>query len=150
MVDGSLPRLGEDEGGYPTPPSRTEGSGAVCPRPPDGRGQIERETWQGEASGLGTLSPGPPPLPPLKDSLLLLALPFLGGRAVGFSRGPWSLVGLVGPLVGLLLPISPFLGIGGAEIGRCPGAVRGGLMWPELGRLQSFLYPCVVAEEVCK
>jgi hypothetical protein len=40
-----------------------------------GRGQIERETWQGEASGLGTLSPGPPPLPPLTDSILFLALP---------------------------------------------------------------------------
>jgi hypothetical protein len=53
-----------------------------------GQGQIEREPWQGEASGLGTLSPGPPPLPPLKDSLLLLALPLLGGRAFGFSRGP--------------------------------------------------------------
>jgi hypothetical protein len=50
-----------------------------------GRGQIERESWQDEASGLGTLSPGPPPLPPLMDSLLLLALPLLGGRAVGFS-----------------------------------------------------------------
>jgi hypothetical protein len=49
------------------------------------RGQIEREPWQGEASGLGTLSPGPPPLPPLKDSLVLLALPLLGGRAFAFS-----------------------------------------------------------------
>jgi hypothetical protein len=51
-----------------------------------GRGQIERESWQSEGSGLGTLSPGPPPLPRLKDSLVLLALPLLGGRAVRFSR----------------------------------------------------------------
>jgi hypothetical protein len=50
-----------------------------------GRGQIEREPWQDEASGLGTLSLGPPPLPPLKDSLLLLTLPLLGGRDFGFS-----------------------------------------------------------------
>jgi hypothetical protein len=42
-ADDSLPLLGEAEGVIPTPPSKTEGSGAVCPRPPDGRGQIERE-----------------------------------------------------------------------------------------------------------
>jgi hypothetical protein len=50
-----------------------------------GRGQIEREPWQGEASGLGTLSPGPLPLPPLTDLLLPLPLPLLGGRAFAFS-----------------------------------------------------------------
>jgi hypothetical protein len=83
-----------------------------------GRGQIEREPWQGEASGLGTLSPGPPPLPPLTDLLLLLALPLLGGRAFAFSRGPRTVVGLVGLLVRLFLPILSLLGIGGAGTGR--------------------------------
>jgi hypothetical protein len=78
----------KDEGTSPILPSKKGGSGAVCYRPPDGRGQIKRESWQGEASGLGTLSLGPPSLPPLTDSLLLLALPLLGGRAVRFSRGP--------------------------------------------------------------
>jgi hypothetical protein len=53
-----------------------------------GQAQIKRELWQGEGSGLGTLTLEPPPLPPLTDSLLLLALPLLGGRAVRFSRGP--------------------------------------------------------------
>jgi hypothetical protein len=52
-----------------------------------GQGQIERELWQGEASGLGTLSPGPPPLPPLTDSLLLLALPFLEAGPFAFPEG---------------------------------------------------------------
>jgi hypothetical protein len=49
-----------------------------------GRGQIERESWQGEMSGLGTLSPGPTPLPPLMDSLLHLALPFLEAGPLAF------------------------------------------------------------------
>jgi hypothetical protein len=51
-----------------------------------GRGQKEREKWQGEGSRLGTLTLEPPPLPPLMNSLILLALPLHGGRAGGFSR----------------------------------------------------------------
>jgi len=82
-----------------------------------GRGQIEREPWQGEASGLGTLSPGPPPLPPLKDSLLLLALSLLGGRVIGFSRGPRMVVGPIVLLVRrFLLPTLSLLGIGGMGV----------------------------------
>jgi hypothetical protein len=54
-----------------------------------GWGQIERELWQGEGSGLGTLSPGPPPLPPLKDSLVLLAHPFLEAGPLAFPAGLW-------------------------------------------------------------
>jgi hypothetical protein len=51
------------------------------------RGQIERATVQGEGSGLGTLTREPPPLLPLTDSVLVLALPLLRGRAaVCFSR----------------------------------------------------------------
>jgi hypothetical protein len=42
--------------------------------------------WQAEGSGLGTLTLEPPLLPPLVDSLILLALPLLGVRAGAFSR----------------------------------------------------------------
>jgi hypothetical protein len=83
-----------------------------------GWGQLEREQWQGGASGLGTLSPGPPPLPPSTESLLLVALPLLGGRAGAFSRGPWSVVRFLIRLeVGLRTSSAPPLGIGGAEVG---------------------------------
>jgi hypothetical protein len=153
-VDDSLPRLGADEGGglQHLPPEWKEVAQSV----PDplmvvGWGQIERESWQGWASGLGTLSPGPPPLPPLKDLLLQLALPLLGGRAVGFSRGPRLVGGLGGLPIGLLLPATPLLGIGGAEVRRSLGAVRSGLKTAKLGRLQRLVNPrVVVAEEMCK
>jgi hypothetical protein len=53
-----------------------------------GWGQIKRLSWQDEGSGLGTLSPGPPPLPPLMDSLILWALPLLVEGPLAFPAGP--------------------------------------------------------------
>jgi hypothetical protein len=116
-----------------------------------GRGQIERESWQGEASGLGTLSPGPPPLPPLMDSLFLLALPLLGGRAVGFTRGLGAVEGPVVLLVvGPLLPTLPLLGVGGPGVGVGFGAVGSSLIQLKFCRLQSLFNAGVVAKQMCK
>jgi hypothetical protein len=98
---------------------------------------------RGRASGLWTLSPGPPPLPPLKDLLLLLALPLLGGRAMGFSRGPR----LVGLLIWFLPLVTPLLGVRGAEVRGSLGAVRDGLKTTKLSRLQHLIQPRVVVDE---
>jgi hypothetical protein len=114
-----------------------------------GRGQIEKELWQGEVSGLGTLSPGPPPLPPLVDLLPLLALPLLGGRAVGFSRG--SVAGsALRLLVGSRPPLGPNLWLlwTRAGVGVRPGAERGGLVRPAPVCFQGLLDPGIVAEQV--
>jgi hypothetical protein len=116
-----------------------------------GRGQIERESWQGEASGLGTLSPGPAPLPPLMDSLPLLALLLLGGRAVGFSRRSVAasslrlLIGRRSPLV----PAPSLLRIS-AGVGIRFGAVGDGLIWPALVFFQGLLYSRLVTKQVRK
>jgi hypothetical protein len=116
-----------------------------------GRGQIEREPWQGETSGLGTLSPGPPPLPPLKNSLLLLALPLLGGRAVGFFRGLRTVEGPIVLLVRRFLPPTlSLLGIGGTGVGVGLGAERGSLIRLIFHRLQSLFDACIVAKEMGK
>jgi hypothetical protein len=60
------PRPAAAEGISLALPSKTEGSSAVCPRPPDdvGEGQTEREMKQEEGTGLGNLTLEPPHLPP--------------------------------------------------------------------------------------
>jgi hypothetical protein len=95
------------------PPKRKE----VAQPAPDlqmfmGQGQVERDGDKGETSGLGTLSPGPPPLP---ASLLLLAFPPPGGRAFGFSHGLARLGGLLPLGVRRLFEIPLLLGARGAE-----------------------------------
>jgi hypothetical protein len=99
-------------------------------------------------AGLGVwdrdTKPGTTPPASLKG-LLLLALPLLGGRAVGFSRGPRLAGG--GLPIRFLLSVSPLLGIGGAEIRRHLGAIRSGLVTAKLGRLQRLVKPCVVVTE---
>jgi hypothetical protein len=113
-----------------------------------GRGQKERELWQGEGSGLGTLTLEPPPQPPLMNSLNLLALPLLGGMAGGFFRraGVQGLAsGLPGRL-GLLLGLHLAFDRSWTEVRpRTEGA---GLIWPSPVRYQGLLNPGIVAKEM--
>jgi hypothetical protein len=76
-------------------------------------------------------------------------LPLLGGRAVGFSRGPVTVASLRLLVRRRLLPPTPsLLGIGSTGVGIGLGAVRGGLIWPTLVRLQSLLDARLVAKKM--
>jgi hypothetical protein len=129
-------------------PSGREGSVADCPRPPDDRGpgQHERELMQEEGLAPGTLGQKPPPLPPHGDSLVHLALPFLGEKARALPHTAMPAGERLSALgwrrlkrrLPALLPL---------VMSRGPRAGGGCLAWPPPARPQSFLDSAAVAEE---